>query len=291
MAAEHIVGRQLTHSSEVVMTTRHGRTIVAMFLLLSSFFTVNITNAIENQNRVVAYSSSISARIDTGPYPSGIRVHEDITTTFQIYLPLVLKNYLTLPTPTLISPMNDSTVNSISPLFRWKPNADPNIYYTHFWVSEDPNFSTEILSFGRFTIIDNETVEEDLMWNLQPSTTYYWHAFTGYDTQDLYSEVWFFTTGSGEGLPAAPVPIAPPDGSSFARSASINIMWQSDVAATDYLIWVETIGCISTCRARIPQYTYFPYFFQAGTYKWKVAVRNDYGWSEFSAEQSFTVQP
>ncbi|MBN2892966.1 MAG: T9SS type A sorting domain-containing protein, partial [Bacteroidales bacterium] len=125
------------------------------------------------------------------------------------------------PTPTLISPANNSTnINYEQITFEWSGDI------SGFWlqISEDPTFTT-------FDEI-NTSVMSETIYDFTPSTTYFWRV--RYDAYMVWSDVWSFTTS--ELILSSPTLISPANNSTNLDSTSLTFEWNSVTNATEYVI-------------------------------------------------------
>lgn len=217
-----------------------------------------------------------------------------------VFLPYLSKFRVPDAAPALISPLEGRQVNSLAPVFQWRSNADPAYFSTTFWVSETPDFSAPIYSYGRAFVSSSDGVHldiqnQDIDVNLKPAVTYYWQAYTteypgtaGYPR--FYSTIGWFITGAGGTLPAAPQLLTPADGA-LTTAASLAFTWQAVSGAAYYRLRSQGATHYQA-DTETPSWTPAPFYnFPAGAYTWKVIARNAYGWSAYPPERSFTVQP
>jgi hypothetical protein len=210
----------------------------------------------------------------------------------QIYLPLGIRDVM-VPHAFLISPADGSTVDSLAPVFRWSIEQDPNEFFSYLAITNQPYGYMTCLApciWGRRTFSGHE-VTEDLAWNLEPDTKYYWHAINEDGTT---SGMWSFTTGSGGNLPPVPALSAPAGGAVISRLASMQLSWQPVEGATDYqvhVVWTNPDGGSGQefyCREYDTSHSYGANYFPVGVNTWTVSARNAYGWAE-SESRTFTI--
>jgi hypothetical protein len=252
----------------------------------------NFAQAIQNPPHL-AYNSTIT-----------------FTPAFTIYLSAVFKNYdPCLTTPTLISPTNESNLNTLIPLFKWNSGSNPCATEARMEISRDSQFSQIFLSAWSAT----QGVQEYKMHtNLDPSTTYYWRVVLICEgNEDLYSDMWTFTTGSdGVILPASEL-ITPINGITTS-STIVTFEWAAVEGAIDYVLWISSrqpptqlTEMRSNVTMKNPQSVTSPTGFGFGftttetqyttslwannTFTWWVYARNDYAMGEASEHEEFTT--
>jgi hypothetical protein len=208
---------------------------------------------------------------------------------FSLYLPLIETGPrpCSVP-PTLVSPANGSSLDTLIPVFEWDSGNDPSATEFIMYVARDPGFTQVVSTLGYGS---GQGPGNFRFWtNFDPATTYYWHAWLtcGEGVQSPYSETWSFTSGSGGTILPAPNLVAPANGTILA-GLDTNLQWSSVPGAVEYQVhWSQSGG------GGYVQFTnnlqYIPYALNASTtYEWWSAARNDYAWGADSVHWNFTT--
>ena len=208
---------------------------------------------------------------------------------FTVYLPLVQRNFSLCGTiPTLLSPANESILNTLIPLFRWDNGTATEATAGRLQVASDPNFLQPVttLSFGGYP------GEYDFRFprNFDSGGTYYWRAWLlcG-DLQGPYSDTWSFTAGSGGVVLSAPTLIAPSNNSTQ-PATGVTLQWTPVSGATGYLVrWSKTdTGGYNYHWVDEASY-YIDWLDGDTTYRWWVSAYNDYAIGADSETWRFTT--
>lgn len=211
------------------------------------------------------------------------------TPAFTTYLPAVFKGYGVCSTaPTLLSPANGSSLNTLIPLFRWDNGNNPSTTGLRLQVAKDPNFTQSVWSLwsGGSPGIGEFRAPQ----NFDPATTYYWRAWLMCgEAQGPYSEIWSFTTGSDGTILPAPALIAPANGSTLS-SLPATLQWSAVSGAEGYVVrWREAgTGGFSYLWVTETQ-TSISWLSANTTYEWWVSAWNDYAVGADSASWQFTT--
>lgn len=216
----------------------------------------------------------------------------DYELDYAVYLPLVQRDYVEVCTarPTLISPVDGSSLDTLIPLFVMDNGDVADSMGLGLQTSTDPTFATTVDSVkysarpGRFTFRFGH--------NYDPATTYYWRAwFICGDVDGPYTDVWSFTTGSDGTLLPAPSLDSPPDGSTV-PSNEVTLRWLALPGAQGYIVnWRQEDGYVwiytwtTDPEWPIPQ----NYLRPGKTYEWWVAAYNEYAIGADSVAWKFTV--
>ncbi len=190
--------------------------------------------------------------------------------------------------PTLVSPANGSSLDTLIPLFEWNSGNDPAATIFLLEVARDPGFTQVVSSLGYGSGQGPGNIR---FWtNFDPATTYYWRAWLmcGQDVESPSSEVWTFTSGSGGTILPAPNLVAPTN-ETLLPGIDTTLQWEAVAGAVEYQVQWRKIG-----GGGYVQFTnnliYTPYALIAGTsYEWWIAARNDYAWGTNSALWNFTT--
>ncbi len=212
------------------------------------------------------------------------------TPVVSVYLPVVLQNYLSCTTvPTLLSPTNGASLNTLVPLFRWDSGNDPLATEFSYEASKTTAFDyTE----GFRSQYDAQGVHEDrLSWNFDPGTIYYWRAYLMCgEIQGPYTDVWTFTTGSGGSLPTAPSLASPADGTTLAGT-TVTLRWSPVAGASEYNVYRKKSGSYAVYWSETSTEATMGGLSPNSTYEWWTTARNDYGWGAESVHRFFTTGP
>ena len=208
---------------------------------------------------------------------------------FTIYLPVMLKNTQFCSTvPTLISPTNGSSLNTLIPLFQWDSGHNPDANDLHVDVSRNPGF-TQIIN----TLYYNSAQGAGnfrFSGNFDPATILYWRAFLlcG-STQGPYSPVWSFTTGSGGTLLPTPALVAPANGNTV-PTITVLLQWSSVSGAVAYQVHWRKVGQSGYIYDSVTGTQYTITWGSANTtYEWWVSAQNDYAFGADSVKWQFTT--
>jgi hypothetical protein len=200
--------------------------------------------------------------------------------------------------PTLLSPANGSTVDTLLPTLTFSGSAvDPSI----------TGAQLELFSYSTSTFYDSwiyqppEYVSFSITprGNLTAGATYYWRAsygcgwnkFTGITTFSQPSFAWSFTTAS-RALAAAPQLLSPANGTST-LSSEVTFQWTPVPGAVSYTLHCfrasESYDWGYPTTANGPQQTLWLY---AGhTYRWWVQATDSYGYGYISDTWLVTTPP
>jgi hypothetical protein len=222
---------------------------------------------------------------------AGLGYTSEITFTpvVTIYLPAAFRNYGVCSTiPTLLSPANGSSLNTIAPLFRWDNGNNPSATTLRLQVARDSGFTQSVWSL--WSSGTSGVIEFRFPRNLDPATTYYWRAWLMCgDAQGPYSEVWSFTTGSGGTILPAPALVAPINGSTV-PTTTVTLQWSSVSGAVEYLVHWRQVGQGGyNYRWVNDTQTTISWLSTNTTYEWWISARNDYAIGTDSETWQFTT--
>jgi hypothetical protein len=194
---------------------------------------------------------------------------------FATYLPAVLRGYPGCATiPTLIAPVNGSTLSTITPLYQWDDGSSPFATSVRLELARNAAF-TDMGPSLRTQV--HGSSEHRFSTNLSPATTYYWRVYLICGTmKSPYSPVWSFTTGSGGTVLPAPVLVAPADGSALPGTTA-TVEWLPVPGVVEYLLHRREVGeggynyewLSATQRT-------WSWLDSNTNYEWWVSARNDY---------------
>jgi hypothetical protein len=204
--------------------------------------------------------------------------------TFALVLTGALPASVSPPSvPTLASPADGSTGQSLTPSLKWNTAANAVTYEVQ--VSTASDFSAVVSS--QTGISDTTYVPSGLSGNTQ----YYWHvrAVNSAGTS-AYSSVRNFTTANPP--PAAPV-LSSPSNSATGVSTSPTLSWNSSSGASTYNVQVSLVSDFSTQvvnQTGIAATSLNISGLSGNTvYYWHVSATNSGGTGDFSSTFSFTT--
>ena len=192
--------------------------------------------------------------------------------------------------PTLIAPPNGAINITITPTLDW--NDVPTAVNYRIRVSTDSSFVTSIINDSNLTV-SQYTIPNGFLSN---NTKYYWRVNAkNIGGNGPNSATWNFTTVINS--PAAPVLVAPPNG-----SVNVTLMplldWNDVPTATAYRVMVSvdslfTTYVINDTNITISQYQVLTAVLQNNTkYFWKVSARNAGGGGPWCSSWNFrTIVP
>lgn len=207
------------------------------------------------------------------------------TPEYFVYLPLILAPPGPCSTaPTLISPTDGSSSQSLIPTFKWENGDVTGVTEVTLFVSlhEDDypdHWEYQVTSYNSY--FEEEQYDVD---NLSTDTTYYWQVFMKCgEVESPHSEVWSFTTGSDELILPAPTLLSPADGAEiWSDELPITLTWEPVVGATKYKVilsrWDLETGTWLLIYSRIvtePQYLIPISLFDNTTYRWTVQCKSN----------------
>ncbi len=151
-------------------------------------------------------------------------------------------NRVCSPLPKLISPLDNSQLSTLIPVFQWDNSQSTLAQGCGVEVSTTPDFRVSAYrEWEDFQGVVRPLVESkqaSTSYNLLPATTYYWRAFFVCDGGNKYSDVWSFTTGSkGTFLPSPQ--ILSPENDSDVRPGNITIKWVPVNGAVGYIFFFD----------------------------------------------------
>jgi hypothetical protein len=223
---------------------------------------------------------------------SDMGVDELIPPSFAIYLPLIQRGISpTVPAmscsvaPTLMSPLDNSSLDTLIPQFTYVNETDP-ISYTVISIADNPAFDTPIeYSMGGG---GTGTRQLTLFDNLEPATTYYWRVNEVCGAvEGPFSSVFSFTTGSNGVILAAPNLVSPVNGTVGVGQEAI-LTWDAVGDAMGYASHVceKTGGCVLSYTST----TTSTFYLSPNTeYIWYVYAYNDYAYGNQSEGWMFTT--
>jgi hypothetical protein len=219
------------------------------------------------------------------------RSYDQITSTFTVYLPLVQRPITpTVPAgpcsiaPTLVSPADKSTLNTLIPRFEYIEVSEM-VSNTEITIADNPAFDLPI----QYTTGGGKgTHKLSLFDNLEPGTTYYWRVNDVCGAvKGPSSAVFSFTTGSNGTILPAPKLVSPADGTSNVGEET-TFTWEAVGGATGY----EPYVCIKQdgCTLSHTPATSETFYLEANTeYRWHVFAYNDYAYGNPSEDWTFTT--
>ena len=186
--------------------------------------------------------------------------------------------------PTLLTPVNGSTVKVQSPVFDWSDVEDAVIY--ELQVDNSNNFSSPELQQ------DSLTSSQYTMTNSLADGQYYWRvrAKNMQETWSDWSEVFNFITDT-KGVP--PVLLYPVNGGLIADHRPV-FNWSDVSDALVYQLMVDNSSLFSNPEIEADSLSVSSFStidsLHAGKYYWKVRAKNNLGvWSDWSEVWDFTI--
>ncbi|MBS1513809.1 MAG: T9SS type A sorting domain-containing protein [Bacteroidetes bacterium] len=212
----------------------------------------------------------------------------DTRTNARPYFVRVGYQGITVPpvVPTLVSPVNNSVNQSLTPTLTWTGNGE----YYQVQVSTTSGFTN---------IIVDQTLFLSTSYQIPPpiltqSTTYYWRvkASTTGVGSSAFSSPFAFTTTSAS-LPAAPTLITPSNGATGV-STSPAFDWFDVAGATSFRLQVSTNSGFApvlydSANISLSQLNFPAVLQNATTYYWRVSASNTAGTGQYSTSYSFTT--
>jgi len=207
-----------------------------------------------------------------------------------IYLPLVMTPNLDCPTiPTLISPANGATVDSLIPTLTWDSGNESKAIAAELEIERIGSGSTnEIWSSYWKTGVRTHIPSG----NLENGQTYRWRVRLDCgETWGDYSAQWTFTPSYDGAVVAAPQLVSPAYGS-LVDSTTVTLKWSAVPGATFYTVYLT--------ESDFPFfYPFFTtpnteetidfYFDSDTTYLWRVVARDDKAYGPVSETWEFTT--
>lgn len=134
--------------------------------------------------------------------------------------------------PTLVSPINNETINSTKPRLTW--DGIPQTETFTLQVATDNLFSTQSLKYSKSSLTNNYA---DVTTGLMINTKYYWRVqSTNSSGSSPWSEIWSFNTGTA--LPQ--VVLSLPVDKSQDIALTPKLEWNKIDEATDYDLQLNT---------------------------------------------------
>lgn len=144
-------------------------------------------------------------------------------------------NSVSLPTPTLVSPLDNSTNELVSPILIWNASNGASSYNLN--IATDSGFTN--------IVIDKSKIKETSynVTGLNNSTFYYWRvqAINNSDKSE-WSEVWQFITGVAPSIPT----LSSPENNSLTLFMPITFYWDSSNGASGYTLQISTSGTFTS---------------------------------------------
>lgn len=202
-------------------------------------------------------------------------------------------NFGTVPTapaplaPTLSSPANNATNQSLAPNLTWTASAGATSYNLEYSTSS--TFAT-----GN-TLITGITTTSRALSGLATSTRYYWRvSATNGSGTSAWSAVRNFTTTAPVTLPAAPT-LRSPANNATNVSRTVTMSWNAVTGATNYEIQISTdinFGSITFGRSGLTARSVrvSPTLGSLTVYYWRVRAANTAGSGGWSEVRRFTTR-
>ena len=205
------------------------------------------------------------------------------------YLPAILNSFTPcVGRPTLIAPLDGSTVDTLRPLYQWDNGQYASATGCTVQVASDAAFQDVVVWYWFY--VGQGIYHTRPMDTLNQRTTYFWRvALMCGDATGPWSDVWSFTTGEGT-LPPAPSLISPANGAALA-SLPVTLEWQAVQGATLYEVglWEQGNGQVYGAL-RSETSLAVPWQLDLDTtYEWQVRAGNDFGFGPWSPTWRFTT--
>ncbi len=189
--------------------------------------------------------------------------------------------------PLLLSPPNNSTGNSRTPILDW--NNSPGATSYRVQVSTDPNFTTTLINQ-----VTGSTSQYQVVTALAYNTTYYWRVnATNAGGNSPWSTTWQFTTLITP--PLEPVLLLPVNNATGV-SLTPFMDWTDVAGTTTYRLQIATNSTftnivynnalIATSEFTVPS----GYLIGSTQYYWRVAAINSGGQGNYSSPFTFTTR-
>ncbi|MCZ6776089.1 MAG: T9SS type A sorting domain-containing protein [Ignavibacteria bacterium] len=184
--------------------------------------------------------------------------------------------------PTLASPSNGATNQSVSPMLKWNTVDGATMY--RLQAATDSNFVVGIV-LNDSSLVDTLRV----VGGLSNNTTYYWRVSAeNLGGTSQYSAVWRFTTVIS--APTPPVLVSPVNGL-VGNEVSVPLLWYSSATAATYGVQVATdsafTGIVLNDSSLTDTTRVVTNLQPLTTYYWRVNATNVGGTSSYSTPWSF----
>ncbi len=187
-------------------------------------------------------------------------------------------------TPTLSSPANGATGQSLSLMLQWNASSGANSYRLQFGT--DSSFAT--------TIVDDSTLEGTSFEvnALSISTTYYWRVnATNVGGTSAFSDRWNFTT-KYVAPPATPI-LTTPENGAVNQSTTLVLHWNAVDTVEHYQLQLASDSLFENILVNDSTLTGTSRTVQQlqnlATYYWRVRAKNVGGVSDYSLAWNFTT--
>lgn len=187
--------------------------------------------------------------------------------------------------PTLISPANNTTSVSVTPLIDWSDVSGALTY--NIQVSTNSGFTTTIINLMGINVSQYQVAAGVF----QPNTLYYWRvSSTNINGTGNWSSVWSFTTLGG---PTAPALLSPANGSNL-LTFTPTLDWNDVPTAISYEVQAATdtnfINLVINTGTAVSQYIVLSGLLAGNTtYYWRARGENGTGTGPWSARWNFRV--
>lgn len=191
----------------------------------------NFTNVIFNDSTITSTSKQIGSLLNLTKYFWRVNAKNTIGTSEYSTIWSYTTIIATPSTPTLVSPINSATNQSVSPLLVWRKVSLADTY--RLQVASDTNFNSII--FNELNITDTT---KSLSIALSYNTKYFWRVNaknTG--GTSTYSTIWSFTTNIA---PPPPPTLVSPINSAIHQSISPIFVWREGSTAVSYRLQISS---------------------------------------------------
>jgi len=199
---------------------------------------------------------------------------------------LVQSTATTPDVPVPVSPSNNKTDVSVTPLFTWEAATGANTY--DIQVSANENFSTTIIDESAIAITEFQSPV------LAYSTEYFWRVRAlNAVGQSAWSAVWRFTTeAEPQTAPSAPQLVSP-ENEALDVETDVEFGWQPSAEADNYtfqLSLFEDFSSLAIQNDSLVENSLFVENLEELTkYYWRVRAVNEAGESDWSETWNFTT--
>jgi hypothetical protein len=191
----------------------------------------NFTNVIFNDSTITSTSKQVSSLTNLTKYFWRVNAKNTIGiseySTIWSYTTIIA----TPSIPTLVSPVNSATNQSVSPLLVWRKVSTADTY--RLQIASDTNFTSLIINES--TISDTT---RSLSIALSYNTKYFWRVnATNTGGTSTYSTIWSFTTNIA---PPPPPALVSPLNSAIHQSVSPLFVWRVVSTAVTYGLQISS---------------------------------------------------
>lgn len=156
---------------------------------------------------------------------------QEVDSEHYVYLPLIQVPSDCAAAPILLEPSNGAIVDSLIPIFVFDSGNYPDATELKFQISRTPDFQYRS---GRTYFQFSGIISNQLSWNLDSDTIWYWRVFFMCDEKrSSYSETWSLTTSSNGTILPAPILLSPAN-NSIVTTLPMQLEWYPIEGAVEY---------------------------------------------------------